>query len=94
MGSSAENGSVVVWDLRNSKAIFNFKDPDISELDYDPISGEPSGEQMKAKYNFIWNTDIATQFLISNDNESNPSMTIWDLRFPKDYILTLSGKCL
>jgi len=36
LASASNDGTVVVWDLKNSKAIFNFKDPDLLTYDFNP----------------------------------------------------------
>jgi protein transport protein SEC31 len=30
----------------------------------------------------IWNPEVPTQFVVANDDDSNPSFNIWDLRNP------------
>jgi len=40
LASASHDGKIVVWDLKNSKAIFNFKDPELVSYDYDPVTGE------------------------------------------------------
>lgn len=76
LASAANNGSIVVWDLKNTKAIFNLKDPNLVSYNFDPFS-ETSNEAPTANYKIIWSLQVPTQFLISNDNET---MTMWDLR--------------
>jgi protein transport protein SEC31 len=39
LASASNDGTVVVWDLKNSKAIFNFKDPDLLTYDFNPQNG-------------------------------------------------------
>jgi len=40
LASASNDGTVVVWDLKNSKAIFNFKDPELVQYDYNPLTGQ------------------------------------------------------
>lgn len=89
LASAANNGSVVVWDLKNSKAIFNFKDPNLATYAYDPFTSGAEN-QVTANYNIIWSPETPTQFLISNDIDGSP-MTLWDLRKTDTPIVTISG---
>lgn len=86
LASAGNNGTIVVWDLKNSKAIFNLKDPNLVSYAYDPYTGAQE-DQVTANYNIIWSLQIPTQFLISNDNET---MTMWDLRKSDTPLLTMS----
>lgn len=88
LASAANNGSVVVWDLKNSKAVFNFKDPNLVSYAYDPFS-ESSEDQVTANYNILWSLEVPTQFLISSDNANAP-MTMYDLRKPSTPLLTVT----
>ena len=40
LASASNDGTVVVWDFKNSKAIFNFKDPDLVTYDFNPLTGQ------------------------------------------------------
>jgi len=86
LASARNNGTVAVWDLKNSKAIFNLKDPNLVSYNFDPYS-EGSNEAPTANYKIIWSLQVPTQFLICNDNET---MTMWDLRKPDTPVLSLS----
>lgn len=63
LASAGNDGSVVVWDLKNTKAIFNLKDPNLVSYSYDPFS-ETKEEQVTANYKIIWSLKVPTQFLI------------------------------
>ena len=76
LASAGNDGSVVVWDLKNTKAIFNLKDPNLVSYSYDPFS-DSNEEQLTANYQIIWSLKVPTQFLIWNDLET---MSMWDLR--------------
>lgn len=39
LASASNDGTVVVWDLKNQKAIFNFKDPELATYDFNQLSG-------------------------------------------------------
>lgn len=86
LASAGNNGTIVVWDLKNSKAIFNLKDPNLVSYAYDPFSGDQP-EAPTANYDIIWSLEVPTQFLISNDNET---MSMWDLRKSDTPLLALS----
>ena len=82
LASASEDGTVVVWDLKNSQAIFNFKNPDLAAYDYDPVTGKQ--EKKATAHHIVWSPTAPTQFLLSNDNGDQSTMTLWDLRAP-DY---------
>ncbi|CAI2374987.1 unnamed protein product [Moneuplotes crassus] len=86
LASAGNTGQIVVWDLKNTKAIFNLKDPNLVSYNYDMFS-EGKTEQITANYQIIWSLKVPTQFLISNDNET---MTMWDLRKADTPLLSLS----
>ena len=87
LASAGNTGQIVVWDLKNSKAIFNLKDPNLVNYNYDLYSGSKREEVPTAEYQIIWSLKVPTQFLISNDYET---MTMWDLRKPEIPIVSLS----
>ena len=86
LASASEDGTVVVWDLKNSQAIFNFKNPDLATYDYDPVTGKQ--EKKKTAHHIVWSPIAPTEFLLSNDNGDQSTLTLWDLRNP-DYPRTL-----
>ena len=86
LASVGNTGQIVVWDLKNSKAIFNLKDPNLVSYNYDMFSGSQT-EAPTANYQIIWSLKVPTQFLISNDYET---MTMWDIRKPENPLLSLS----
>jgi len=49
-------------------------------------------QRQGANYHIIWSPVDATTFLISNDNNENSTMSMWDLRTPEYPVLNLTGK--
>jgi protein transport protein SEC31 len=63
----AANGAAAVWDLRNTKLLF-----DVSDLNY----------YKKATCTGLeWNPEIPTQFVLTYDDDQAPFLQVWDLRY-------------
>ncbi|MPC61685.1 Protein transport protein Sec31A [Portunus trituberculatus] len=68
-------GHCVVWDLRKQSSIMTISD---------------TVSRMKTS-NVIWNPHVATQLLLSSDNDLTPWAQMWDLRYATSPIKTLEG---
>lgn len=81
LASASENGKIVVWDLKQSKSIFQFTEPTSqSTYEFDNYYGDNSEQQapQAKRMQMIWNPDIPLQFVVANDEDS--MFNIWDLR--------------
>lgn len=79
LASASEDGKIVVWDLRTSKSIFQFKEPasnlneDSNGADFFNYYGEGAENEKKAeaaqkkKTLLMWNPSKPTQFVVAND---------------------------
>ncbi|ORE07814.1 WD40 repeat-like protein [Rhizopus microsporus var. microsporus] len=69
LATSSSNGHTVVWDLRNRKEVMTLSAPN---------SGVISGR--KNISSVVWHPDVATQLVTASEDDSNPVVTLWDLR--------------
>ena len=99
LASASQDGKIVVWDLKQSKSIFQFIEPSSqtnafdanSSFDYfnDSTANTVSSLQQKTKETkMMWNPTIPTQFAVMNDDEANPIFNVWDLRSPQYPVTT------
>jgi protein transport protein SEC31 len=63
----AANGATAVWDLRNTKLLF-----DVSDLNY---------YKRATCTGLEWNPEIPTQFVLTYDDDQAPFLQVWDLRY-------------
>lgn len=81
--------------MKQSKSIFQFTEPKQQQNagEYDYFNNSESTESEKKpietkETQIIWNPTIPTQFVVANDDDSNPSFNIWDLRNPQYPVAT------
>lgn len=75
LASASNNGSTVVWDLRNRKEIICLAHP----AGRRPISS------------MAWHPDNPTQLITASDDDSSPGLLMWDLRNARAPEKTLHG---
>lgn len=74
LASASEDGKIVVWDLKQSKSIFQFTEPKAqtgSEYDYfnnNPSAGATEAQPVK-ETQIKWNPLIPTQFVVASDDD-------------------------
>ncbi|KAL1464133.1 hypothetical protein WDU94_003807 [Cyamophila willieti] len=66
----------VIWDLRKAEPIIKVTDSSMARLKWHSVS---------------WNPDIATQLCLASEDDQNPVVEIWDLRFATTPIKVLQG---
>lgn len=91
LASASENGKIVVWDLKQSRSIFQFMEPNQSGQNYFGGESEDAPAPQSRETQMLWNPEIPTQFLVANDDSSNPAINIWDLRNPNYPVATFSN---
>ncbi len=73
LASASENSTIVVWDLKINKPIFDFTN---------------SIDNIARKNALSWDPEIPTQLCVTNDNANNPELQVWDLRSPQSPVST------
>jgi WD40 repeat protein len=94
LASASENGKIVVWDLKQSKSIFQFSEPKsvVNSNEYDYFNEPSQSPAVEVKETqIIWNPLVPTQFVVANDDDQNPSFNIWDLRNPQYPVATFQN---
>ena len=82
LASASENGKIVVWDLKQSKSIFQFMEPKLQTQDSYFSNPAESAANSASEIKMMWNPVEPLQFVVANDDDTNPSFNIWDLRNP------------
>ncbi|XP_057523798.1 protein transport protein SEC31 homolog B isoform X2 [Amaranthus tricolor] len=62
--STSYNGLTVVWDLRKQKSVISFY----------------SDSNRRRCSVLQWHPDVATQLVVASDDDSSPSLKLWDMR--------------
>lgn len=70
LATSSSNGHTVVWDLRNRKEVMTLSAPN--------SGGMNAGRRSISSV--VWHPDVATQLVTASEDDSNPVITLWDLR--------------
>lgn len=89
LASASSNGKIVVWDMKSSKAIFNFTESGVQQQDNYFDQQEPAAG-VDRQIKLIWNPRVATEFLVASDNDQQPEINLWDLRNPDYPVATFS----
>ncbi|KAJ7547293.1 hypothetical protein O6H91_08G078700 [Diphasiastrum complanatum] len=64
LASTSYGGTSVVWDLKRQKPVISFTDP----------------ATRRRCSSLQWNPEVATQLIVSSDDDRSPSLQVWDLR--------------
>lgn len=64
LASTCTNGTTAIWNLKQRKASIRLRDP--------------AGRQKISSV--AWVPNQATQFIVTYDDDTNPSLQMWDLR--------------
>lgn len=75
LSTTTASGNVVVWDLKKQRPVITLKDP---------------GGRRRCSA-VAWNPDVATQLAVASDDDSSPSIQLWDLRNSVSPFLELHG---
>ncbi|CEP18892.1 hypothetical protein [Parasitella parasitica] len=81
LATSSSTGHTVVWDLRNRKEVMTLSAPNAGGLN----AGRRSISSV------VWHPDVATQLVTASEDDSNPVVTLWDLRHAHSPEKTLAG---
>ncbi|KAF9283082.1 protein transport protein S31, partial [Mortierella antarctica] len=91
LATSSTTGYTVVWDLKSKREVLTLSYPGAS------VGGGSMGNlgQMGASRRGItaiaWNPDVATQIITATEDDNNPVILVWDLRYAHAPEKTLSG---
>lgn len=75
LASAGSDGLIALWDIKNKKSIFNFKDS----------SSSTSFRQVE----IAWSKHISTQIAVTLDDDRKNELQIWDLRNKKGPIIVI-----
>lgn len=75
LATGTSSGSVVVWDLKKSRPVITLSDS--------------SGRRRCSS--IAWNPEIATQVMVSSDDDMSTSLQLWDLRNAVSPVAELAG---
>lgn len=75
LATGSSSGSVVVWDLKKSRPVITLSDS--------------SGRRRCSS--IAWNPEIATQVMVSSDDDSSTTLQLWDLRNAVSPVAELAG---
>ncbi|KAL9553893.1 hypothetical protein MBANPS3_003065 [Mucor bainieri] len=81
LATSSSTGHTVVWDLRNRKEVMTLSAPNTGGIN----AGRRSISSV------VWHPDVATQLVTASEDDSNPVVTLWDLRHAHSPEKTLAG---
>ncbi|KAI8981701.1 hypothetical protein BDF20DRAFT_905569 [Mycotypha africana] len=81
LATTSSTGHTVVWDLRNRKEVMTLTAPN--------LGGFASGQRSISSV--VWHPDVATQLVTASEDDSNPVVTLWDLRHGHSPEKTLAG---
>ncbi|CAO3616708.1 unnamed protein product [Mucor hiemalis] len=81
LATSSSNGHTVVWDLRNCKEVMTLSAPN--------SGGMNAGRRSISSV--VWHPDVATQLVTGSEDDSNPVITLWDLRHAHSPEKVLAG---
>ncbi|KAK4520675.1 uncharacterized protein ATC70_006553 [Mucor velutinosus] len=81
LATSSSTGHTVVWDLRNRKEVMTLSAPNTGGIN----TGRRSISSV------VWHPDVATQLVTASEDDSNPVVTLWDLRHAHSPEKTLAG---
>ncbi|ORX90873.1 WD40 repeat-like protein [Basidiobolus meristosporus CBS 931.73] len=73
LATSSTTGYTVVWDLKNRREVMHLAYPGMSNMS--AFGGGRRGITAVA-----WNPDNATQLVTASEDDSNPTIMMWDLR--------------
>ena len=85
IASADSLGNIVVWNLKEHKAIYNFKEPAPPPSPFSQ-SGDSSDsgaarQQFNSKNSIVWDLSHPTQFVLAgNDNVQAGNIRFWDLQ--------------
>jgi protein transport protein SEC31 len=65
VASAFNNGSCVIWDLKNKRPVLNFVDPNRRQTRWRAVA---------------WNPEESTQLISASDDDACPVLSVWDLR--------------
>lgn len=92
LASASENGKIVVWDLKASKSIFQFTEPQTAPMNsyFDDPSTQETAVRTK-RTRMMWSPELPTRFVVANNDDQNPSFNVWDLRKTDYPVATFSN---
>ncbi|KAL1918417.1 uncharacterized protein VTP21DRAFT_3077 [Calcarisporiella thermophila] len=76
LATSSTTGHTVIWDLRNRREILHLP-PGNSSMMPMHMGGAAGLRGVSA---VVWNPDVATQLITASEDDSNPVISMWDLR--------------
>ncbi|KAG0219481.1 protein transport protein S31 [Mortierella sp. NVP41] len=92
LATSSTTGYTVVWDLKSKREVLTLSYPGAS------VGGMGSmgnlgqmGASRRGITAIAWNPDVATQIITATEDDNNPVILVWDLRYAHAPEKTLSG---
>ncbi|KAI7903232.1 uncharacterized protein BX663DRAFT_551537 [Cokeromyces recurvatus] len=81
LATSSATGHTVVWDLRNRKEVMTLSAPNMGGIN----------ASRRSISSVVWHPDVATQLVTASEDDSNPVVTLWDLRHAHSPEKVLAG---
>ncbi|KAG0303589.1 protein transport protein S31 [Dissophora globulifera] len=92
LATSSTTGYTVVWDLKSKREVLTLSYPGAS------VGGMGSmgnlgqmGASRRGITAIAWNPDVATQIITATEDDNNPVILVWDLRYAHAPEKTLAG---
>ncbi|KAF9543707.1 protein transport protein S31 [Mortierella hygrophila] len=90
LATSSTTGYTVVWDLKAKREVLTLSYPGASVGGSMGNLGQ-MGASRRGITAIAWNPDVATQIITATEDDNNPVILVWDLRYAHAPEKTLSG---
>ncbi|KAG0051196.1 protein transport protein S31 [Gryganskiella cystojenkinii] len=90
LATSSTTGYTVVWDLKSKREVLTLSYPGASVGGMGSMGNLGQGGR-RGITAIAWNPDVATQIITATEDDNNPVILVWDLRYAHAPEKTLSG---
>ncbi|KAG9324271.1 hypothetical protein KVV02_008239 [Mortierella alpina] len=91
LATSSTTGYTVVWDLKSKREVLTLSYPGASVGGMGSMGNLGQGASRRGITAIAWNPDVATQIITATEDDNNPVILVWDLRYAHAPEKTLSG---
>ncbi|KAF9914725.1 protein transport protein S31 [Lobosporangium transversale] len=92
LATSSTTGYTVVWDLKSKREVLTLSYPGATVAGIGSMSNlGQMGASRRGITAIAWNPDVATQIITATEDDNNPVILVWDLRYAHAPEKTLTG---